>query len=63
MENPGGRGNANQKVFHGGGMDIFWNHTFIDLAYCILRSEMKGRTFKSVEVKISVVTKTRNHLQ
>ena len=33
-------------------MNIFWNHTFIDLAYCILRSEMKGRTFKPVEVKI-----------
>ena len=27
MENPGGRGGANQKVFRGGGMDIFWNHT------------------------------------
>ena len=26
--NPGGRGCANQKVFCGGGMDIFWNHTF-----------------------------------
>ena len=26
-ENPGGRGGANQKVFRGGGMDIFWNHT------------------------------------
>ena len=26
-ENPGGRGGANQNVFHGGGMDIFWNHT------------------------------------
>ena len=28
MENPGGwGGGANQKVFHGRGMDIFWNHT------------------------------------
>ena len=28
-ENPGGwgGGGANQSVFHGGGMDIFWNHT------------------------------------
>ena len=28
MENPGGEGGANQNVFRGGGMDIFWNHTF-----------------------------------
>ena len=27
MENPGGWGGANQSVFRGGGMDIFWNHT------------------------------------
>ena len=27
-ENPGGWGGANQSVFRGGGMDIFWNHTF-----------------------------------
>ena len=29
MEIPGGLGGggANQKVFRGGGMDIFWNHT------------------------------------
>ena len=26
-KNPGGRWGANQKVFRGGGMDIFWNHT------------------------------------
>ena len=26
-ENPGGWGGANQNVFRGGGMDIFWNHT------------------------------------
>ena len=26
-ENPGGWGGANQSVFRGGGMDIFWNHT------------------------------------
>ena len=24
----GGWGDANQRVFRGGGMDIFWNHTF-----------------------------------
>ena len=29
IENPGGwGGGANQRVFPGGGMDIFWNHTF-----------------------------------
>ena len=28
-ENPGGWGGANQNVFRGGGMDIFWNHTFV----------------------------------
>ena len=28
MENPGGWGGANQSVFRGGGIDIFWNHTF-----------------------------------
>ena len=28
MENPGWWGCANQNVFLGGGMDIFWNHTF-----------------------------------
>ena len=27
-ENPAGKGGANQKVIPGGGMDIFWNHTF-----------------------------------
>ena len=27
LEIPGGRGGANQRVFRGGGMDIFWNHT------------------------------------
>ena len=28
MENPRRWGGANQRVFRGGGMDIFWNHTF-----------------------------------
>ena len=28
-ENPGGWGGANQSVFRGGGMDIFWNHTML----------------------------------
>ena len=30
-ENPGGWGGANQRVFRGGGMDIFWNHTIKSL--------------------------------
>ena len=25
----GGGGGTNQRVFHGGGMDIFWNHTLL----------------------------------
>ena len=29
IENPGGWGGANQRVFHGGRMDIFWNHTIL----------------------------------
>ena len=29
MENPGGRGGANQKSLPWWGMDIFWNHTFL----------------------------------
>ena len=32
MENPGGWGGANQSVFRGGGMDIFWNHTMFKTA-------------------------------
>ena len=28
MEIPGRREGSNEKTFHGGGMDIFWNHTF-----------------------------------
>ena len=27
LEIPGGREGSNEKTFHGGGMDIFWNHT------------------------------------
>jgi len=26
-ENPGGWGGVNQRLFRGGGIDIFWNHT------------------------------------
>ena len=29
LENPGGRGGHVVNLFHGGGMDIFWKHTFI----------------------------------
>ena len=25
-----GGGGANQETFHGGGMDIFWNHTILN---------------------------------
>ena len=28
MENPGGWGGQTGKTLRGGGMDIFWNHTF-----------------------------------
>ena len=29
-ENPGGWGGANQSVFRGRGMDMFWNHTILE---------------------------------
>ena len=29
MENPGGWGVKLEKTLHGGGMDIFWNHTLL----------------------------------
>ena len=33
--NPGERKGSNEKTFHGGGMDIFWNHTIL---YSLLKS-------------------------
>ena len=29
LEIPRGREGSNKKTFHGGGMDIFWNHTIL----------------------------------
>ena len=35
MENPGGWRDTNQRVFCGGGMDIFWNHTSAMYSYIV----------------------------
>ena len=33
-ENPGGWGGQTGKTLHGGGMDIFWNHTMYTCNIC-----------------------------
>ena len=48
-ENPGGWGGANQSVFRGGGMDIFWNHT---IQYLILPIMFDYGTGDSVIIKV-----------
>ena len=47
-ENPGGWGGANQSVFRGGGMDIFWNHTMSFFLCTIFMIELLLVTINTV---------------
>ena len=54
MEIPEGRGGGglNQKTFHGRGVDIFWNNTFIN------ESNVINESLKQTEEQINITNNT-----